>query len=108
MKNFKFLQKPITIEIVDNFLKEKDIKVNFKLMLAVQPFMEYYVECPVGFAETNNLNDIDECVEIIRDINRGLNLPSTIRQETQRFLDGHNAGSFGRYIGRLAYLLKNK
>lgn len=108
MKSFKFLEKSLTIEVVDNYLKEQGVDVDFKLMLAVQPFMEFYMECPVGFAETNNLNNIDECLKIIKELNSNCDIRSSIRQETKRFSEGKNAGAFGRYIGRLAYLLKNK
>lgn len=81
-----------------------------ELMEAVEPFLQYYQQFPIGFAETDRLNDITECKNHVQEL---LNLfencnvnekKSIIKREIERFNDGKNAGPYGRYMARLIYL----
>ena len=84
---------------------------------STEPFVLDYINYPVGYAETDELNDIDKLTKDInnhfRDIayeqdgrvRRGL-INRVITIETTRWNEGRNAWYYGRHIGRLAYLLK--
>jgi hypothetical protein len=73
---------------------------------------------PVGFAETDNYNDIVKLTKEIEEsffgfelepdgrVRRGL-INTDIKREQQRWKE-RNAGFFGRHIGRLAYLLNEE
>jgi hypothetical protein len=86
-----------------------------KIIDSTEPFVMDYVKCPVGYAETDNLNDTDELFKEIDEhftylaledgrVRRGL-INHIIRKET-RCWNVRNAGYYGRHIARLAYLLK--
>ena len=81
-----------------------------ELMEAIAPFVEDYKQFPRGFAETDNLNDLDECQKEVDKMMWEFNhcdisdKKSVIKREKDRWLNGRNAGAFGRYIGRLEYL----
>ena len=87
-----------------------------RIIDSTEPFVMDYVDCPVGYAETNNLNDIDELTKEINEhfkefsyeydgrVRRGL-INRVVRIETTRWNEGRNAWYYGRHIGRLAYLL---
>ena len=84
-------------------------------MTAVQPFVEDYQNYPRGFAETDNLNDIEECQKIVDNMMWEFNKimtagekRSTIKREIDRWSNEKNAGGFGRFIARLEYLKRNK
>lgn len=88
-------------------------KINYEqqLMDAIAPFVENYKKYPHGFAETNNLNDIDECQKDVNELLSDFNLlmstaekKAVIAREINRWNNGKNAGGFGRYIARLEYL----
>ena len=85
-----------------------------ELMLAIAPFVEDYKLHPYGFAETDNLNDIDECQKDVDKIMWVFNhsdmsdKKNIIKKEIDRWCDGRNAGCFGRFIGRLEYLKLKK
>ena len=74
-----------------------------------------YIKSPFGFAETDNVNDLDLLTKEINNSFKMLSwelvpernrlIKSNIKRETERWNDGKNAGFYGRYIGRLAYLL---
>ena len=101
----------------------KFIKENMKTSIdsivdAVEPFAMDYITLPVGFAETDNYNDMDK---LIREIELGFYMITSepdgrvrkglvsrnIKKEQERWKE-RNAGFFGRHIGRLAYLLNEK
>jgi hypothetical protein len=82
-----------------------------ELMEAIAPFVEDYKQFPRGFAETDNLNDLDECQKEVDKMMENFNNYSSaehkrfiIKIEKDRWSDGKNAGAFGRYIARLEYL----
>ncbi len=82
-----------------------------ELMEAIAPFVEDYKQCPVGFAETNNINNLDECQKKVDEMMLSFNKYSSaehkryiIKIEKDRWSDGKNAGAYGRYIARLEYL----
>ena len=86
-----------------------------ELMNAVQPFVADYQTHPIGFAETDNLNDIEECQKIVDslmwDFNKCMTVTEkkhAIKRELDRWNNGKNAGGFGRYIARLEYLKTKK
>lgn len=84
----------------------------------VEPFVMDYITSPHGYAETDNLNDIDKCIREIEHMfwqyemtetkrERTQMIKQTIKTETERWKQ-RNAWAYGRYIGRLAYLLNKK
>ena len=87
---------------------------------STEPFVMDYIQSPFGFAETDNVDDIEGLVKDIDAIfydlvcepdgriRRGL-VNHTIKREKQRWLEGRNATTYGRHIARLGYLLnKNR
>ena len=87
--------------------------LEIELRNAINPFVIHYQLCPVGFSETDNLNDINECQQIIDELMGLFRISDLDEQkrivntEVERFKNGKNAGVYGRYFGRLNYL-KNK
>ena len=87
-----------------------------RIIDSTEPFVMDYVDCPVGYAETNNLNDIDELTKEINEhfkefsyvydgrVRRGI-INRIVKTEISRWNEGRNAWYYGRHIGRLAYLL---
>ncbi len=82
-----------------------------ELMEAIAPFVEDYKQFPRGFAETDNLNDINECQKEVDEMMNNFNKCATaeekrffIKLEKDRWLNGKNAGAYGRFIARLEYL----
>lgn len=82
-----------------------------ELMVAISPFVAHYQKYPIGFAETDNLNDIYECQMIVDEIMNDFNFLKTaqekkdaIKRELDRWNKGKNAGYIGRYYARLEYL----
>ena len=83
---------------------------------STEPFVMDYLKHPFGFAETDNVNDIDELVKDIDAIfyylicepdgriRRGL-VNHTIKREKLRWQEGKNATAYGRHIARLGHLL---
>lgn len=80
---------------------------------ATEPFVMDYILCPVGYAETDNANDLQE---LIQDITMAFvfdpdgrkrrgEINWCVKREKQRWSEGRNAGFFGRHIGRVGYLL---
>jgi hypothetical protein len=104
----------ITFQDVRNYIHQHAKHYVDDIIDVVQPFAMDYIKHPYGFAETDKLNDIDECIKEIdelfisftlanqREYNRMVN--ETIEVEFKRWKD-RNAWAYGRYIGRLAYLL---
>lgn len=84
---------------------------------AVEPFVMDYITLPVGYAETDNLNDKNEIIQkldhslwgIMIDDGRKVrsHIKSAVKIEIERWKQ-HNAWFYGRYIGRLAYLLNEE
>jgi hypothetical protein len=113
----------ITFDEVTEFLVRQHQYLNYqdikKIMNSVEPFVMDYITCPVGYAETDNLNDINQLVNEIKEAYYGIEFEpdgrkrnrlvnDIIKTETTRWSEGRNAGFYGRHIGRLAYLLNNK
>ena len=83
---------------------------------SVEPFVMDYVKHPFGYAETDSLHDIDVVMAQIREnfnflswepdgrVRRGL-ISRTIKTEQERWKKDRNAWFYGRFIGRLAYLM---
>ena len=110
-------------EVVITFQEVKDyVKSNLhqpiaieEIMDAVEPFVMDYIQSPFGFAETDGVNDKKECmnelylhflgisVETDGRVRRGL-IRQTVKKEKERWAQW-SAWGFGRYMGRLAYLL---
>lgn len=107
----------VTFQQVKDYLKANTKHSVEKLIDATEPFVMDYINRPYGFAETDNVYDIQELTAEIDDafyygigaetdgrIRKGL-LNDAIKRETTRWKEGRNAGFYGRHIGRLAYLL---
>ena len=82
-----------------------------ELMEAIAPFVEDYKQFPRGFAETDNLNNINELQKEVDEMMYGFNKYATLQEkkhfiklEKDRWMNGKNAGAYGRYIARLEYL----
>jgi len=84
---------------------------------ATESFVMDYVKCPVGYAETDKLEDGDKLTKEINDhfkefncedgrVRRGM-INAVIKMETKRWNEERSAWYYGRHIGRLAYLLNN-
>jgi len=121
MTRRKFLKTILGKKEVITFQEIKDyIKANCKnsvdsIIDATEPFVMDYITCPVGYAETNNVNDLDKLIEDITMAfifdpdgrKRRGEINWCVKREKQRWLEGRNAGFFGRHIGRVGYLLAN-
>jgi len=104
----------IQFEDVKNYIHNNGKYYVDDIIDAVEPFAMNYIKLPVGYAETDNLNDITECMNHIDDIFLSFHLcnqreynkmvKETIKVETTRWKE-KNAWAYGRYIGRLAYLI---
>ena len=107
----------ITFEDVKNYIKTFSNHYNERIVNACEPFAMDYIKSPFGFAETDNLNDIDE---VISDIENGFWMISlepkrkqnqfikhAVEMETKRWKE-RNAWGYGRMIGRLAYLINEQ
>jgi hypothetical protein len=112
----------ITFQQVKNYVLKNCIYLNTHLVSEIidstESFVMDYIECPVGYTETDNLNDINDLVKLIElsfyeiefepDGRRRRGLTNHIvKKERKRWIEGHNAGFYGRHIGRLAHLLNN-
>ncbi len=114
--------------------KEREIKITFadvknyihifsnhyvdEIIDVVEPFVMDYMKHPVGYAETDGLNDIDECITKIEELfwsfnmvdtktERNRMIRETIKTETNRWKE-RNGWAYSRYIARLAYLINKK
>lgn len=108
-------------EVKINFKEVKNYLINSSefaiesIIDSVEPFVMDYIKHPFGFAETDNVNDLDLLTKEINNSFQMLSydtaqernrlIKSNIKRETERWNDGKNAGFYGRHIGRLAYLL---
>lgn len=108
----------IKFEDVKNYIHIFSKHYVDEIIDAVEPFAMDYIESPYGFAETDNLNNIDECIREIEHMfwqydvaenkrERNRMIKQTIKTETERW-KMRNAWAYGRYIGRLAYLINKK
>jgi hypothetical protein len=94
-------------------MKKTNSDYTQELMEAVEPFLQYYQQFPIGFAETDRLNNIEECKKICQELLTSFQNCDThekrtiIKREIERFNDGKNAGPYGRYMARLLYLNTN-
>jgi hypothetical protein len=108
----------ITYNDVREYIKNNTKYSVDSIIDVVEPFSMYYIQHPVGFAETDNYNDIVKLTKEIEEsffgfelepdgrVRRGL-INTDIKREQQRWKE-RNAGFFGRHIGRLAYLLNEE
>jgi methionine synthase II (cobalamin-independent) len=108
----------IKFEDVKNYIHIFSNHYVDEIIDVVEPFVMDYIESPFGFAETDDLNDIDECIRQIEHMfwqydvaenkrERNKMIKETIKIETERW-KMRNAWAYGRYIGRLAYLINKK
>ena len=108
----------ITFEDVKNYIHIFSKHYVDEIIDSVEPFAMAYIKHPYGFAETDNLNDLDECITEIEHLfwnfdmvdskrERNRMIRETIKTETERWKE-RNAWAYGRYIGRLAYLINKK
>ena len=107
----------IKFEDVKNYIKIFSNHYNEEIVNACEPFAMDYILSPFGFAETDDLNDIND---VISDIENGFWMISledkkdqrrmiklAVKLETARWED-RNAWAYGRLIGRLAYLINQQ
>ena len=108
----------ITYNDVREYIKNNTEHSIDSILDVVEPFSMDYITLPVGFAETDNYNDINK---LMKEIDLGFLMIATepdgrirkgiisrdIKREQERW-EERNAGFFGRHIGRLAYLLNEE
>jgi hypothetical protein len=107
----------IKFEDVKNYLKIFSNHYNEEILNACEPFAMDYILSPFGFAETDNLNDIDEVISEIENGFWMISLENKREQksmikfavftETERWKQ-RNAWGYGRMVGRLAYLINEQ
>jgi hypothetical protein len=117
---------PIEFEKVINYIEEntKLLRVGtttihprlIELVKGCEDFSNYYCKFPLGFSETDNLNDKKECLGFIYSTNMNLHLSEEdqnalnqickreLKEQKERFKSKNSTG-LGRHIGRLHYLL---
>ena len=117
---------PIEFEKVINYIEENTnlLRVGtrtihprlMELVKGCEDFSNYYCKFPLGFAETDNLNDKKECLSFIYVTNMNLHLSEEdqkslnemcnreLEEQKKRFKSKNSTG-LGRHIGRLHYLL---
>ena len=111
-------QISIKFEDVKNYIHIFSKHYVDEIIDAVEPFTMDYIKSPVGYHETDNLNDVDECITQIEQMfwnidmaetkrERNQLIKQTIKTETERWKQ-RNAWAYGRYIGRLAYLINKQ
>lgn len=110
----------IRYDDVKNYINENCKWITYKqftaepILNAVEPFVMDYITTPVGFEETDGLTDKNEIIQkldnsfsaIMIEDGRKVrsHITSAVKIETERWKK-RNAWVYGRYIGRLAYLL---
>lgn len=121
---------PIEFEKVINYIEENNnlLRVGtrtihprlMELVKGCEDFSNYYCKFPLGFAETDNLNDKKECLSFIYYTNMNLHLSEEdkkelnrmckyeLNQQKLRFAKGKNSSQLGRHVGRLHYLLSKE
>jgi len=98
------------VETNEKRMKKTESDYLQELMEVVEPFLQHYQQYPIGFAETDKLNDIEECKNIVQGLLNDFRMCTSsekrriIQREIERFNDGKNAGPYGRYMARLLYL----
>jgi predicted transcriptional regulator len=108
----------IKFEDVKNYIHIFSKHYVDEIIDVTEPFVMDYINSPHGFAETDNLNDIDECIREIEHMfwqydvaenkrERNRMIKQTIKTETERW-KMRNAWAYGRFIGRLGYLINKK
>lgn len=109
----------ITFDYVKSYINHNCSNVVEAIVDATEPFVMDYIQHPYGFAETDNVNDMNELLKEIDlsfmmlasepdgRVRRGL-INQTVKREKTRWLNGRNAWFYGRFIGRVAYLLNEK
>lgn len=108
----------ITFAEVKDFIKENCKYPIDEMIDVTKPFAMDYIKYPFGYAETDNLNDIQTCVKDINEyfisveiesdgrVRRGV-INHYVKKEKERWAS-RNAWGLGRHIGRLAYLLNKE
>ena len=114
MKNKEIV---IKFEDVKNYIKIFSNHYNENIVNACEPFAMDYILSPFGFAETDNLNDVDEVISEIENGfwmislepkgNQTKMIKHAVATETERWKQ-RNAWGYGRMIGRLAYLINKQ
>ena len=109
----------ITFNDVKDYINQNCSNVVNSIVDVTEPFVMDYIKRPYGFAETDGVNDIGELIKEIDlsfrmlacepdgRVRRGLIL-QTIKREKIRWMEAENAWFYGRFIGRLAYLLNEE
>jgi hypothetical protein len=109
----------IKFEDVKNYIHIFSKHYVDEIIDAVEPFAMNYIKCPVGYAETDRLNNINDCITEIEHLfwnfdmcetkrERNKIIKETIKTETTRWKTDKNAWSYGRMIARLAYLINKQ
>jgi len=108
----------ITFQQVKNYVLTNCSHAIERIIDSTEPFVMDYIECPVGYTETNNLNNINELTKEINEhfkdftyeedgrVRRHM-INRVIKTEISRWNESHDAWYYGRHIGRLAHLLNN-
>jgi len=108
----------IKFEDVKNYIHIFSKHYVDEIIDVVEPFVMDYIESPFGYAETDNLNDINECITEIEHMfwnyevaenkrERNKMIRDTIKIETERWKK-RNGWAYSRFIGRLAYLINKQ
>lgn len=109
------------VDLIKNYSTAPDLKKPFhpriwELIEGCESFSNHYCKHPVGFAETDRLEDADRCLHFIRNLNvnlwfadfdKELNqvCKAELDQQRTRFAEGKNSSQLGRYVGRLHYIM---
>ena len=106
----------IDFQEVKSFIMNRCPNAQEGIVDATRDFVLDYVKHPVGYAETDNVNDIDKILSDIDmsfaefgfeedgRVRRGM-INYVIKTEKKRWEEGRNAWFYGRHIGRVAHLL---
>ena len=106
----------IKFEDVKNYVLDNSKYAVASIVDATEPFVMDYLKHPSGFAETDNVNNVEILMKDIDAgfydlvcepdgrIRRGL-VNHTVKREKLRWQEGRNAAFYGRHIARLGYLL---
>ena len=117
MKNVGIAKNKITFKEVKHYIFLNCPNAIESIVNATESFVMDYVKCPVGYAETDKLEDGDKLTKEINNhfkefdyvdgrVRRGM-INNVIEMEIKRWNEERSAWYYGRHIGRLAHLLNN-